>query len=401
MGLMLGLETRALAQWLSHILRNGTPVARPVRKAAYLFRLSQEMVRLPKRVLPSPRVPATISLILPWRYPVRKIPILAIPVMAALACDTGTEPGALRPEGALLSDSPVACQAAGTTGQTAVYVNQSVIGATIDFADLGCNMAIYFDAAAPADAVVRNTTVIQETGAGGTTTGVWNNGANVTVTNSVFTTNVTGQYVPIRFDNGATGTIAGNALSGTHRTGIVIRGAGTDAVVRDNVVTGTGAKTSGWAENGIQVDEQASASVLNNTFAGHWWDGPSNWASTAILIYGADGVRVRNNVLVDNEFSIFLYASNGNTVTGNRTSSAVVSQSVLEFQAYGVLLAGADNRITGNDFTAVNGAAGVYIYPGSAGNTFAGNRIEGFDWSLLDGGDDTVVRGKPAEVVTF
>ena len=328
----------------------------------------------------------------------RKITILAVPLLAVMACDSGTEPAAVRPEGALLSASPAACQPAGSTGQTAVYVNQSVIGATIDFADLGCNMAIYFDAAAPADAVVRNTTVIQETGVGGVVTGLWNNGANVTVTNSLFTTAVTGQYVPIRFDNGATGTIAGNELSGTHRVAILIRGAGTDVVVRNNVVSGSGAKTSGWAENGIQVDQQAAASVLNNTLTGHWWDGPSNWASTAILVNGANGLRIRNNVLVDNEFSIYMYASSSSTVTGNRTSSDIVSQSVLAFQAYGVLVAGADNRITGNEFSALNGAAGVYIFPGSAGNVFTGNRFDGFEWPIIDGGDDTIIRGKPAPV---
>jgi parallel beta-helix repeat protein len=325
----------------------------------------------------------------------RKILILAVPVLALVACDNGTEPGALGPEGALLSSSPVACQAAGATGQTAVYVNQSVIGVTIDFADLGCDMAIYFDADAPKNAVVRNTTVIQETGSGGIVMGLWNSGADVTVTNSLFTTDVTGQYIPIRFDAGAAGTISGNELSGNHRAGILIRGAGTDVVVRNNTVTGSGAKTSGWAENGIQVDQQATARVTNNTFEGHWWDGAGNWASSAILVWGADGLDVTNNVLVDNEFSIYLYESDGSTVTGNRTSSEVVSQA---FRAWGVLMLGADNHIGGNRITAVNGAGGIYLFPGSEGNTFTGNRIEGFAWPIVDGGDETVIRGKPTPV---
>jgi hypothetical protein len=43
----------------------------------------------------------------------------------------------------------------------------------------------------------------------------------------------------------------------------------------------------------------------------------------------------------------------------------------------------------------VNGAAGIYIFPGAGANRVTGNRIEGFQWPIVDGGDDTMIRGRP------
>lgn len=289
------------------------------------------------------------------------------------------------------------CQVAGGTGLTAVFVNESVVGATIDLEDLGCDMAIYFDENAPKNAVVRNTTIIQTPGTNVSGTGVWNNGANVTVTNSTFLTDVTGQFVPIRYDNGAKGTISRNDLTGTHRVGILVRGTGTEVDIRGNMITGSGAKPSGWAENGIQIDQGATAKVVNNTLEGHWWDGESNWASTAILLWTGTNVGVTNNILVDNEFSIFVVGDN-HKITGNRTSSEIVSQSSFDFRAYGLLIAGSHSHFAGNRFTAENGAVGIYIFPGAENNRITGNRVDGFQWPIVDGGDDTMIRGKPTPI---
>ncbi|MEX0995140.1 MAG: right-handed parallel beta-helix repeat-containing protein, partial [Balneolaceae bacterium] len=287
------------------------------------------------------------------------------------------------------------CEDAGDTGLTAVYVNQSLQGGSIDFADHTCDMAIYFDENAPGNAFVRNVTVIQETGAGGLIMGIWNNGGEVTVSKSTFRTDVAGQYIPIRFENGATGTISDNSLTGTHRSGMVIRGEDTNVRIRGNSIAGSGAKSSGWAENGIQVDQGATASILNNTVEGHWWDGESNWASTGIMLFGSDHSAVTNNKLTDNEFSVIVFGDD-NTVKGNRTNSKIISESSFEFRAWGILVAGSNNDLSGNGLTATEGAAGIYIYSSSEGNKLTGNRIRGFEWPIVDGGEDTMARGNPS-----
>ncbi len=165
-------------------------------------------------------------------------------------------------------------------------MNQSVKIETINFADHSCDLAIYFDANAPKNASVQNVTIIQETSATGRSTGLWNNGGDITIKRSTFITDFSGQYLPIRFDDGVQGTITGNDITGTHRSAILIRGKNTHANIKGNTVAGSGAKTNGWAENGIQVDQNASAKIIRNNIAGHWWDGESNFASTGLLLFG-------------------------------------------------------------------------------------------------------------------
>ncbi|MCW9706551.1 right-handed parallel beta-helix repeat-containing protein [Fodinibius salsisoli] len=290
------------------------------------------------------------------------------------------------------------CQNAGDTGMTAVYVNESVKGKSIDFSNHNCDLAIYFDENAPKNAVVRNTTVIQETGNSGTGMGLWNEGAKVMVSRSTFTTNFAGQYVPIRFDAGASGMISKNEISGTHRTGILLRGAGTDIQVKGNTISGSGAKTSGWAENGIQVDQGATADITDNEINGHWWDGESNWASTGLILWGSNA-QATNNTFNNNEFGIYLFGE-GNKVTGNQTTSNIESQSSFNFKAYGVLVGGTENHLAGNNLSSKEGtgAAGIYIYPGTSYSKVTGNRIKGFAEPVNDSGNDSMIRGTPASV---
>ncbi len=287
------------------------------------------------------------------------------------------------------------CQTAGNTGMTAVYVNQSVSNTTIDLDSHNCDMAIYFNENAPMNATVRGVTINQTSAGGGTSTGIWNKGTDVTVTQSTFTTDYAGQHVPIRFDEGASGMISRNKIDGTHRTAILLRGDDTDVQVKGNTVTGSGAKTSGWAENGIQVDQGASGDITGNEITGHWWDGESNFASTGLMLFGSNA-KVTNNTFHNNEFSIYLYGEN-NKVTGNNTSSDIESQSSLDFKAYGALVAGTDNHLAGNSFSSADGtgAVGVYIFPGTSDSKVTGNKISGFTDPIVDGGDDSLIKGPP------
>ncbi|MEX0761900.1 MAG: right-handed parallel beta-helix repeat-containing protein [Dehalococcoidia bacterium] len=285
------------------------------------------------------------------------------------------------------------CIDTGFEGLTAVSVNEDVVGTTINVD--GCDVGAFFDQNGVVSGATFNGTVA---GAKSTQYGVLVVGADVAVQASEFHVEdgYSHQFISIAYRDGATGRIARNVLQGAHRVGVLVRGEGTDVQVKGNSITGTGAKTSGWAENGIQVDQGANATVANNTVEGHWWDGESNFASTGIFVSGANGLSVTNNRLVDNEFSFYIVGDN-NKVSGNRTSSEIISGSSLAFQAYGMLIGGSNNHAAGNSLSATDGAVGIYIFPGAANTKVTGNRISGFEDPIFDGGDDTMNRGNPSQ----
>lgn len=317
------------------------------------------------------------------REPFQRV-LLAIALVAAM--------GAALAAAAPSASATGHCQST-PTGLTAHYINQAPNGPL----DVECDIGIFIDEGMKLNNVQLN-------GLDATSTdpqyGIYVDGADVDVNRATVEVDAafSDQFVSIAYQDGATGTIRNSDLSGAHRVGILLRGEATDVKVVGSSVTGTGAKTSGWAENGIQVDPGVTAEIVNNTVAGHWWDGESNWASTGIMLFTSDS-RVTNNTLVDNEFAIYV-AGDGNDVKGNRTSSDVVSNSSFDFKAYGLLIAGASNHVAGNHFTSADGtgAVGIYEYSGSDSNRFTGNRIRAFEFSIYAGGTDSMVRGTPAGV---
>jgi parallel beta-helix repeat protein len=283
------------------------------------------------------------------------------------------------------------CLPTGYDGLTANRINENISGTL----EVTCDIGVFFDQAGTlSGATILGTVANQKS----VQYGVLAVGAAVNVTNVTVSVEsaYSGQFIAVGYRDGASGTVSRSTLSGAHRVGVLIRGAATDVTVRQATITGTGAKTSGWAENGIQVDQGAAAEIVNNTVSGHWWDGPSNWASSGIMVL-TDGARVTNNVLTDNEFSIYFVGSDGR-VNSNRISSNIVSQSPLAFRAWGVLIAGDRNHLAGNQASATNGAAGVYVFPGATDNRITGNRIGGFEEQIVDGGTGTMARGNPSPV---
>jgi len=282
------------------------------------------------------------------------------------------------------------CIPTGYNGLTANVVNEDLDGG--DTIEVTCDVGAFFDESGSVDGA---TILGSVASARPVQYGILVVGADVEIRDA--NVNVEAayphQFVSIAYREGATGTISGSTISGAHRAGVLIRGAGTDVTVRGNSVIGSGPKTSGWAENGIQAAQGASADIVNNTVSQHWWDGESNWASAGILLY-VDGARVTNNVLEDNEVSIWV-AGDDAKVTSNQISSSVVSQSSFQFRAWGVLLAGSKSHLAGNRMAAMDGAAGIYVFPGADKNRITGNRISGFEEAIVDGGTDTMARGNP------
>lgn len=275
-------------------------------------------------------------------------------------------------------------------GLTANYINEVPNGSF----DVTCDIGIYFDEDNKVKRAAINGTVA---GAKSKQYGIYVNGADVDISNLtvIVDEDYPHQFVSVSYYDGATGNISKSELTGAHRVGLIVRGEGTDVTARGNQITGTGAKTSGWAENGIQIDQGAKADIKNNTVEGHWWDGESNFGSTGILLYGTDNSSVVNNTLTDNEFTAYIIGDD-NSFKSNKVRSDVVSESSLNFKAYGALVSGSGNDLSGNRMIATNGAVGIFVFPTSDKNKITGNRISGFDFPIYDGGDDTLERGNPS-----
>lgn len=282
------------------------------------------------------------------------------------------------------------CVPTGVGTLTANYVNEVPDGPF----DVTCDAGIFFDEDATINGAALNGVTANSQPA---QYGIVIRGADVDISNStvVVEADYPGEFISVAYLNG-TGTISRSDISGAHRVGLLVRGEASDVTARGNTITGTGAKTSGWAENGVQVDNGAVITFRNNEVADHWWDGESNWASNAIALR-ANNSSITNNTFTDNESNISI-TGNDNSFKANRTSSDVVSESSFEFVAWGVFVQGSNNDITGNQLTATDGGAGIYIFPDteSEENKLTGNRISGFEWPIFDGGDDTMEKGNPS-----
>ena len=100
-----------------------------------------------------------------------------------------------------------------------------------------------------------------------------------------------------------TATINNNTIVGYQKGGIVVDNTGSNAIITNNMVTGTGT-TSITAQNGIQISRGATATLSGNTVTGnsfHLDGSPWNWGAAGILLYQAGAVNL----------------SGGNTVSGN------------------------------------------------------------------------------------
>lgn len=200
---------------------------------------------------------------------------------------------------------------------------------------------------------------------------------------------VPGEWLHIMFEGGATGRIEGNDLSGGHRVGILARGDGTDVTIRDNSIIGTGPKTSGWAENGIQIDQGASATVQRNTVVGHWWD-DTDWSSTGILAL-SDNVTIQRNEVVGNDAGIWLSHDRCHVVRND-----IVVEADGDFPGSdGVVVQGDRNRLVNNDITGDSDAFGGILVWGASGTKLINNRIDGFQAEIERIDDEDTILPPP------
>lgn len=198
------------------------------------------------------------------------------------------------------------------------------------------------------------------------------------------------EFLSVAFADGATGKIERNRLNGGHRVGILAEGSGTDALIRDNKVTGLGPKSDGWAENGIQISTGANAHVHGNTVTNHWWDRDDFQSAGIILHQAGDTVQIQRNTVRNNDAGIALWGGDQHNAIHNTVKVTEPDPGENGIAHYGVMVLETENSdVRQNTVTAEAGAMGILVYPSAESTKLIGNDVTGFEELVVDQGDDT------------
>ena len=194
-----------------------------------------------------------------------------------------------------------------------------------------------------------------------------------------------------RQSEGQTGkaTIIKNKIDFYQKSGIVVDGAGSGAVVRDNTVTGVG-PTATIAQNGVQISRGAAAAVLNNEISQNQF-APQTFASAGILIFDVSGgVNVEHTTVSNNDESLYLIDSSDLVVEHNKISANTFD---------GIGLDGVTGSTVAHNFSEGNGFDGIWVGSNSSGNTITNNQME--DDADHDAHDDSAGTGTGGSANTW
>lgn len=170
---------------------------------------------------------------------------------------------------------------------------------------------------------------------------------------------------------GSTSTvfILGNSIHDDERNGVTAIGAGTKVQVANNVITGLGTAAT-RVQNGVQISNDATGSVVANVIAEHVSSAcvsPDSCPapSVDIIVVGGSGVRIASNTLGRSQTGVELDDTTGARVTGNTISRTLVFDGIAVF-ADGALIS--HNTITDSD------ESGMYVEGNN--NVITANRIQ-------------------------
>lgn len=217
--------------------------------------------------------------------------------------------------------------------------------------------------------------------------GIHARGGDVEVSDNVISADddVGGQFIGVAFTEGATGLVDRNTISGAHRVGVLGRGTETDVSVQNNTIAGPGSRSSGWADNGVQIGSGATGQVKNNAIESHWY-APNTFQSSGLLVF-ADDVVVQRNHLRNNDIGIALAGDRNNVIH----NTVEVTYAETDTVHYGVYEAGGtDNGIRQNAVAteaSSNGLFGIIVSGDNA--KLIRNELDGWEDLLLDAGDAT------------
>ncbi len=116
--------------------------------------------------------------------------------------------------------------------------------------------------------------------------------------------------------------ISNNTIEGYNKNGVtfgskIIRGNGeVSGTINNNIVRGKGPIDT-VSQNGIQVAENNTATIINNTILNNTYTQPGIKWATGILIHTTRGVTVSGNLLINNQAGINILQASGNTLEGN------------------------------------------------------------------------------------
>jgi len=173
-------------------------------------------------------------------------------------------------------------------------------------------------------------------------------------------------------------TIENSSVHGYQKNGITADGNGTNVTISGNDVVGFG-PTSGAAQNGIQVSDQAAGTVFNNTVVDDVYTGPT-YAASGILVYDTGSITVQSNIVSDTQYGVVVvtdgaFDANDNTVLNNRISATHLDD--------GIDLCSDGNTAKGNTVVASDGS-GIHSdssctdtggNPTGNSNTITGNTV--------------------------
>lgn len=144
--------------------------------------------------------------------------------------------------------------------------------------------------------------------------------------------------------------IAHNVLQDWQKTGIVCNG-DVDCYIHHNMI-GESFTQNNLAANSVQIGFGAFGMVELNHIAGNQWQGPSNFAATAVLLSAHDLTTVRRNNIGGNADVGIFVVGGGATVDNNR-----------------VFESGVDGP---------NGDWGIFSF--GPGNSITNNKVRGYDF---------------------
>jgi hypothetical protein len=206
------------------------------------------------------------------------------------------------------------------------------------------------------------------------------------------------------------GVVSDNAIHDYQKGGIAVNGSNASANVNGNDIDGL-EDVPFIAQNGIQFGYGANGQARGNTVNGNWYTG-ANWASTGILVFESDNIKVDKNTVENNQVGISMetWCFFGVPTASN---NKVVSNNVLESQ-WGVSIAAYsffsdcdasanNNKVTNNTVSNsdVDGSEGIFVgtavisgsfEPEANNNKVIHNSVSGFatPYSNLDDTDTKV-----------
>ena len=206
-----------------------------------------------------------------------------------------------------------------------------------------------------------------------------------------------GTAVVIESGNGKSSSVKmiGSSIHDYQKNGTAAFGVGTEASFQNNVVTGNGPLSNPSfaiaAQNGLQVSDGATGEISGNTVTDNIYAScisvsECTVASTDILIFNSDGIKVQNNTVGDTNIAIYVQGNHGEVKgnhvfnskafdgidligAGNEADSNLITHS----DEAGIFIQGNDNDVTQNTINEV--PVGVLKIAPSAGNIINENQF--------------------------